>query len=88
MNFSPDFTKFVTFGFGDRVLRIFNFKTGKIVRKFDESLQVISEMQQVGTSAHQIENMEFSRRVAIDQEIEKLGGGQMNTLNASIFFNL
>jgi peptidylprolyl isomerase domain and WD repeat-containing protein 1 len=31
----------------DRQVRIFKFLTGKMIRKYDESLAVVSEMQQV-----------------------------------------
>ena len=45
--FSPDYKQFVTTSIGDRQIRVFRFKTGKMIRKYDESLSVISEMQQV-----------------------------------------
>ncbi|KAJ3122259.1 hypothetical protein HK100_012066, partial [Physocladia obscura] len=83
LTFSPDYSKFVTFGFDDRQIRIFNFKTGKLLRKYDESLSVVSEMQQAGTAAHRIDDMEFGRRLAMEKEIEKSkGGGQSATANA------
>ncbi|KAJ8329195.1 Peptidyl-prolyl cis-trans isomerase cyp15 [Batrachochytrium dendrobatidis] len=82
LQFSPDFSKFVTFGFGDRQIRIFNFRTGKLMRKYDESLSVVSEMQQAGTAIHTLDDMEFGRRLAIEREIEKASGGQSATVNA------
>jgi peptidylprolyl isomerase domain and WD repeat-containing protein 1 len=36
------------------------------MRKFDESLTVISEMQQVGT-ANALDPMEFGRRIAVER---------------------
>lgn len=36
------------------------------MRKFDESLSVISEMQQVGT-ANALDPMEFGRRIAVER---------------------
>ena len=47
ITFSPDYKQFVTMSIGDRQVRVFRFKTGKMIRKYDESLAVISEMQQV-----------------------------------------
>ncbi|KAJ3087037.1 Peptidyl-prolyl cis-trans isomerase cyp15 [Quaeritorhiza haematococci] len=82
LNFSPDYSKFVTFGFGDRQIRIFNFRTGKMMRKYDESLSVISEMQQAGTAIYKLDDMEFGRRLALEREIEKVKGGQSATVNA------
>ena len=47
IKFSSDYNLFVTTSIGDRQVRVFRFKTGKMIRKYDESLAVISEMQQV-----------------------------------------
>ncbi|KAI9091714.1 hypothetical protein DFS34DRAFT_584331 [Phlyctochytrium arcticum] len=82
LTFSPDYSKFVTFGFADRQIRIFNFHTGKLMRKYDESLTVVSEMQQAGTAIYVLDDMEFGRRLAIEREIEKVKGGQSATANA------
>ncbi|KAI8917525.1 hypothetical protein DFJ77DRAFT_428966 [Powellomyces hirtus] len=82
LTFSPNYEKFVTFGFGDRQIRIYNFRTGKVIRKYDESLTVVSEMQQAGTAIHHLDDMEFGRRLALEREIEKVKGGQSATVNA------
>ncbi|KAJ3054623.1 Peptidyl-prolyl cis-trans isomerase cyp15 [Rhizophlyctis rosea] len=82
LSFSPDYSKFVTFGFADRQIRIFNFRTAKLLRRYDESLTVVSEMQQAGTAIHRLDDMEFGRRLAIEREIEKMKGGQSSTANA------
>ena len=47
ITFSQDGRQFVTMSFPDRQVRVFKFLTGKLFRKYDESIQVISEMQQV-----------------------------------------
>lgn len=39
-------------------------------------------MQQAGTAIHQLDDMEFGRRLAIEREIEKVKGGQSTTVNA------
>ncbi|ORY51823.1 hypothetical protein BCR33DRAFT_752713 [Rhizoclosmatium globosum] len=82
LTFSQDFTKFVTFGFEDRQIRVFSFATGKLLRKYDESLAVVSEMQQAGTAVYKLDDMEFGRRMATEREIEKVKGGQSATANA------
>ncbi|KAI9331938.1 hypothetical protein BDR26DRAFT_912438 [Obelidium mucronatum] len=82
LTFSHDYSKFVTFGFEDRQIRVFSFSTGKLLRKYDESLTVVSEMQQAGTAVHKLDDMEFGRRLALEREIEKVKGGQSVTANA------
>ncbi|RUP43816.1 peptidyl-prolyl cis-trans isomerase [Jimgerdemannia flammicorona] len=78
--FSPDFTHFVTMSMGDRQVRVFKFRTGKLMRKYDESLQVISEMQQAGTAIYKLDAMEFGKRLAVEKELEK--SSQSVTINA------
>ncbi|KAI6030857.1 hypothetical protein F5J12DRAFT_762754 [Pisolithus orientalis] len=67
---SPDSSSFVTFSLPDRFIRIFSFITGKMTRKYDESLTAIQEMQQAGTTAYRVDDMEFGRRLALERELE------------------
>ena len=65
--FTPNGIHFATIS-SDRKIRIFKFATGKILRVFDESTQhmiSIQKMKQV------LPNIEFSRRLAIETELEK-----------------
>ncbi|CAG8486722.1 1718_t:CDS:10 [Ambispora gerdemannii] len=78
--FSPEYTHFVTMSVSDRQVRVFKFLTGKLTRKYDESLTVISEMQQAGTSIFKLDDMEFGRRLAVERELEK--SPQSATMNA------
>lgn len=71
LNFSADGLSFVTMSFPDRQVRLFKFLTGKMYREYDESLHVISEMQQAGTSIFKLDDMEFGRRLAVEKELEK-----------------
>ena len=41
-----------------------------MTRKYDESLEAIQEMQQAGTAAYKVEDMEFGRRLAAERELE------------------
>ncbi|KAG5673041.1 hypothetical protein PVAND_003119 [Polypedilum vanderplanki] len=52
----------------DRKIRVFQFITGKLIRVYDEALARFSEAQQ---TSHAIPNMEFSRRMNIEKDIEK-----------------
>lgn len=70
---SPDSSSFVTFSLPDRQIRTFSFLTGKLSRKYDESLSAIQEMQQAGTSVYKVEDMEFGRRLAVERELELPG---------------
>lgn len=45
ISFSPDYTMFVVFSFKDRHVRVFNFATGKLFKKYDETLENATEKQ-------------------------------------------
>ena len=70
MTMSPDGSKFATFSFPDRKVRVFDFPTGKLHRTYDESLTTLTEMQQAGTALQRLEDFEFGRRIAVERELE------------------
>jgi peptidylprolyl isomerase domain and WD repeat-containing protein 1 len=43
------------------------------MRKYDESLEAIQEMQQAGTAISRVDDMEFGRRLALEKELELPG---------------
>lgn len=63
----------MTFSLPDRQIRIFSFTSGKLTRRYDESLAAIQEMQQAGTAVYRVEDMEFGRRLAVERELELPG---------------
>lgn len=67
---SPDGSLFVTMSM-DRQVRVFKLSSGKLHRKYDESIQVAQEMQQAGTAVVKLDDMDFQRRIALEREIEK-----------------
>ena len=73
LTLSPDSNSFVTFSLPDRQIRVFSFLTGKLTRKYDESLAAIQEMQQAGTAVYKVDDMEFGRRLAMERELEMPG---------------
>jgi peptidylprolyl isomerase domain and WD repeat-containing protein 1 len=83
---SPDSSTFVTMSLPDRQVRIFNLLSGKITRKYDESLATVQEMQQAGTTIYKVDDMEFGRRLAVERELElpgpdgKIPGMWMNAI--------
>ncbi|KAJ3366979.1 hypothetical protein GGF32_000040 [Allomyces javanicus] len=70
LDFSRDGQFFVTYGLVDRQVRVWRFLTGKLFRKYDESLQAQSEMQQAGTAITRLDDMEFGRRLAVERDLE------------------
>ncbi|KAG5520076.1 hypothetical protein PMAC_001152 [Pneumocystis sp. 'macacae'] len=66
---SPDGQKFSTISFPDQQIRIFVFKTGKMIRKYDEGLDMFNKLQQSDKNIHKLDDMEFGRRVAIEREL-------------------
>ncbi|KUI67878.1 Peptidyl-prolyl cis-trans isomerase cyp15 [Cytospora mali] len=67
---SPSGHQFVTLSMPDRKIRVFEFATAKLHRTYDESMQVIEDMQQAGTSLQKLDSVEFGRRLAIEREVE------------------
>ncbi|KAI4870426.1 hypothetical protein F4820DRAFT_255469 [Hypoxylon rubiginosum] len=70
LTISPSGHQFVTFSVPDRKIRIFEFASAKLYRTYDESLQVIEEMQQAGTALQKLDDVDFGRRLAAEREIE------------------
>jgi peptidylprolyl isomerase domain and WD repeat-containing protein 1 len=71
LTFSKDCDKFATQSFPDRQIRVFNFRTGKCIRKYDESVPTITESQQITESPFKLDTITFGARLAVDRELEK-----------------
>ncbi|KAF9582283.1 hypothetical protein BGW38_000407 [Lunasporangiospora selenospora] len=80
ITFSNDFEKFVTMSAKDRQVRVWKTRTGKMTRKYDESLEVVNEMQQTGQKMYKLDDMEFGRRLAGERILMK--STQPSCLNA------
>lgn len=59
-------TQFAAMGL-DRLIRVFNFRTGKLSRKIDETFGVLHEMQ--ASSTYALESFDFGRRMALEREL-------------------
>lgn len=70
LTISPSGKQFATVSFPDRQVRVFDFASGKLYRKYDESLSTITDMQQAGTAIYTLETVEFGRRLAAERELE------------------
>ncbi|KAG0497286.1 hypothetical protein HPP92_001759 [Vanilla planifolia] len=55
----------------DRRIRVFWFKTGKMRRVYDESLEVAQDLQRSDAPMYRLEAIDFGRRMAVEREIEK-----------------
>lgn len=71
LEFSPKYDRFVTHSVPDRAVRVFDFKTGKLLRKIDESLTTMQEMQVAGTLPIQLDDMEMGRRLALEKQLDR-----------------
>lgn len=69
LTISPDGQHFATIS-SDRKVRLFKFSAGKIIRVFDESLAHVQSLQ---AEKQFMPNIEFSRRLALENEIESSG---------------
>lgn len=67
VNFTPDGDYFVTTS-SDLIVRIFKFKSGKLIREYDNSLAYIEAMHK---SNPIMNNMDFARRMAMERELDR-----------------
>ncbi|KAG5983159.1 hypothetical protein E4U55_000641 [Claviceps digitariae] len=70
LTISPNGKSFAAFSVPDRKVRIFDFESGKLQRTYDESLQAIEDMQKAGTASHDLDGVEFGRRLAQEREVD------------------
>jgi peptidylprolyl isomerase domain and WD repeat-containing protein 1 len=78
--FSPDYKMMATFGFSDRQVRVFKVKTGKMIRKFDESIDAELELQRSGDAFRPLDEMDLGRRMAMERDIESNALSQCSNL--------
>ncbi|CAI9105574.1 OLC1v1004522C1 [Oldenlandia corymbosa var. corymbosa] len=55
----------------DRRIRVFWFRTGKLRRVYDESLEVAQDLQRSDAALYRLEAIDFGRRMAVEKEFEK-----------------
>ncbi|UZJ56738.1 hypothetical protein CBS101457_006058 [Exobasidium rhododendri] len=81
--FSQDYTKFVAISALDRQVRVFDFASGKLLGKYDESLKAAQEMQARANEPGEedkekhldvgevvLDDMEFGRRLATERDLD------------------
>ncbi|KAK4143279.1 peptidyl-prolyl cis-trans isomerase cyp15 [Dichotomopilus funicola] len=70
LTLSADGSRFATISFPDRKIRVFDFASAQLQRTYEESLEVMEEMQQAGTALQKLDAVEFGRRLAQERELE------------------
>eukprot|EP00466_Bigelowiella_natans_P016177 jgi/Bigna1/57833/fgenesh1_pm.31_\ len=55
----------------DRRIRVFKFATGRLIRMYDENLDMYNKQQQDEDSRFHLDNIDFGRRMAIERELDK-----------------
>ncbi|XP_074301916.1 peptidyl-prolyl cis-trans isomerase CYP71-like [Silene latifolia] len=55
----------------DRRIRVFWYKTGKLRRVYDESLEVAQDLQRSDAPMYRLETIDFGRRMAVEKQIEQ-----------------
>ncbi|KAK3041246.1 hypothetical protein RJ639_001529 [Escallonia herrerae] len=77
---SPDGKQFAITS-PDRRIRVFWYRTGKLRRVYDESLEVAQDLQRSDAPLYRLEAIDFGRRMAVEKEFEKAEGApQPNAL--------
>lgn len=62
----------------DKYVRVFNLLSGKLAKKYDESLEKLNEIQNDHNSSFRLEKMDFAKRMAVEREIDR----NSETINA------
>ncbi|KAJ2849715.1 Peptidyl-prolyl cis-trans isomerase cyp15 [Coemansia brasiliensis] len=71
LRFSQDFEQFVSTS-SDSCVRVFRAATGKLIRKYDESVEASNAIQLNDSSGKfKLDEMEFGRRLAVENELAK-----------------
>ncbi|KAJ2556790.1 Peptidyl-prolyl cis-trans isomerase cyp15 [Coemansia sp. RSA 1933] len=70
--FSPNYELFACTSIEDSAIRVFKFSTGKLYRKYDESIGASNSIQQSDESGRfKLDDIEFGRRLATENELLK-----------------
>lgn len=68
---SPAGDSFAILSLPKLTMTTFTFKTGKIHRQYDESLEATQEMQQAAPTGRKLDDMELGRRLAVERDLER-----------------
>ncbi|KAJ1730536.1 Peptidyl-prolyl cis-trans isomerase cyp15 [Coemansia biformis] len=77
LEFSPDFSLFACTCVGDSIVRVFQTLTGKLYRKYDESITASNAIQAGdGAERFKLDGMEFGRRLVVEGELKRAPAGR------------
>jgi peptidylprolyl isomerase domain and WD repeat-containing protein 1 len=49
---------------------VFNFATGKLHRKYDETAKTCQQLQRSGVALYHLDDIDFGRRMALEKELD------------------
>lgn len=75
---SPTGTQFAMYA-SDKHIRLFDFRTGKLTRKYDESAK-----QYAANSATAVDSLDYGRRLAVERELEACSSGSASGVAMSM----
>lgn len=82
---SSDGDRFVVLG-SDRQVRVFGFRSGKLLRSYDESLSVYQASQKEACNALRLDNIDFGRRLALERDLDAaVQAGDVRALGSVLF---
>ena len=87
LTISPTGDTFATFSYPDKLIRVFDFRTAKLRRSYDESIPTLSAFQQSlpTTSSYKLDDVDFGRRLAVERDIDSKSPSA--TINPNIIFD-
>ncbi|KAL7267971.1 Peptidyl-prolyl cis-trans isomerase cyp15 [Rhizina undulata] len=83
LTISPTSESFATFSAPDRQVRVFDFPSGRLHRKYDESLTTITTMQQAASQNSKLSDLEFGRRLAVESDLSNPASNPENSTSPS-----
>jgi peptidylprolyl isomerase domain and WD repeat-containing protein 1 len=60
----------------DRFVRLFNFATGKMMKKIDDTFELYEKQQADGKDTFKLDNIDFGRRMAVERDLHKMSGSK------------
>ncbi|EAL73116.1 WD40 repeat-containing protein [Dictyostelium discoideum AX4] len=66
----------------DKKIRIFNYKSGKLYRVYDESFAVLQQIQKTEDPIYHLDYADFGRRLAIEKEIDTMYDQFLNNITS------
>lgn len=66
----------------DKHIRVFRFRTGKLVKEIDEGAQLYENMQKADNPVYKLDMIDFGRRMAVERDLDKVTAGRAASIGA------